>query len=695
MAIDADALPLLPGHQHKTLDFGSAGVTASLSQYGRFLSIFSADPIHGQVVVAPWEQFPEDKLYDQSYVRQYRALPVKAAVDHEAGFGMSLAVGGDDSAATTSEKKWSFAEGSWPTSRASVDSVTTIEQYVVANGMVLHTIRATNHGDTALPVTASFGGLFSVHRAPYTQLTPQGICTIPDFDNTLVAGKTLVIHNRHLGVTLQAGWYVDDELQPLDPVSLNTDTGPLEYRCATTCYIAPAEERVFSVVYSLGRSAVADLESLPLPRDLAASANSSLQGLSFPRLAAFLGGGDRGDALAYIVLRNVDYLVGCCAIPVKDVDGDNDRGVCIIADHQCLPLGWNRDNYWQLRLLYDLYPHLNAVCVPGAAEMARRRFHHILKAHLRWVFDTAQRPHGYWARSFFVNGEPKDAVFQLDQQCYPLLELAEYAAHFASPDSPDADAELAFISKLATGSVDTVLTMLRDHQWSGDGNGDSDGEQLWLFKTDETPADDEVAFPYHFSSHVVLWRTLSSLAKLQRAVGPCVISTPVDEWATRVRNDTLSHFVTTHPTTGKNMFAYLTSTTGQYQFYHDANDLPTALAPSWGFCALDSQTWHNTLAFGFSTANTDGFYPGGKYGGLGSVHTRDPWPLGEGQRLVIKAQLHQDVSEVINRLLVQVQWDGLFSEAVDRHTGVVTSKHWFSWPGSFVSSALINYRDRY
>ncbi len=62
-------------------------------------------------------------------------------------------------------------------------------------------------------------------------------------------------------------------------------------------------------------------------------------------------------------------------------------------------------------------------------------------------------------------------------------------------------------------SVDSVLEVLQEHRWtspSGTDNGDQ-GDRLWLFKTDETPADDEVAFPYHFSSHVLLWRTLLSL----------------------------------------------------------------------------------------------------------------------------------------------------------------------------------------
>jgi meiotically up-regulated gene 157 (Mug157) protein len=292
-------------------------------------------------------------------------------------------------------------------------------------------------------------------------------------------------------------------------------------------------------------------------------------------------------------------------------------------------------------------------------------------------------------------------VFQLDQQCYPLLELAEYALQFAQPGNEGWEEEREFVGQMASKAVDEVLACLQEHRWTAgqtesklNGAPAAAAQQLWLFKTDETPADDEVAYPYHFSSHILLWRALESLAKLQALIEPGIITTPVGDWAKNVHAATLQHFTTTHPVSHKPMFAYLTSTTGQYQFYHDANDLPTALAPDWGFCAADSEAWANTLEFAFSTLNEGGYYPGGPYGGLGSVHTRDPWPLGDGQRLAIIAttggKRARQRDEVLDKIVSEAQWDGLFSEAVNRDTGVVTSKHWFSWPGSFISSILVS-----
>jgi hypothetical protein len=67
---------------------------------------------------------------------------------------------------------------------------------------------------------------------------------------------------------------------------------------------------------------------------------ATLPVFNMDRLSALLG---HDETLAFMVARNVDYLLNCCSVDVKDENG-NDGGVCIITDHVCLPLGWNRDN---------------------------------------------------------------------------------------------------------------------------------------------------------------------------------------------------------------------------------------------------------------------------------------------------------------------------------------------------------------
>jgi meiotically up-regulated gene 157 (Mug157) protein len=129
---------------------------------------------------------------------------------------------------------------------------------------------------------------------------------------------------------------------------------------------------------------------------------------------------------------------------------------------------------------------------------------------------------------------------------------------------------------------------------------------------------------------------------------------------------------------------------GNYQLYHDVNDLPTIYAPVWGFCHPHDEAWDRTLQFALSTQNKGGFYPG-VFGGLGSVHTPHPWPLGDVQELLY-AQVLGDQGRwqrVLQKLKRVVQWDGLFSEAINEETGQVESRHWFSWPGAFLSTVLL------
>ena len=101
----------------------------------------------------------------------------------------------------------------------------------------------------------------------------------------------------------------------------------------------------------------------------------------------------------------------------------------------------------------------------------------------------------------------------------------------------------------------------------------------WLFPTDETPADDPLAFPYHFSSHLLMWRTFGRLAAVERGAG-------WDDLAAQVRTAIQRHFVA--PRDGTALYAYATDGHGRYHFYHDANDVPLALAPVCGFVGVNS-----------------------------------------------------------------------------------------------------------
>src|SRR5271170_6099039 len=81
-----------------------------------------------------------------------------------------------------------------------------------------------------------------------------------------------------------------------------------------------------------------------------------------------------------------------------------------------------------MRFLRTVKTYANDLFTSVASVEWIEEIDRVLYGHLVWIFDHAQRTtEGFWGRSYLANGALKDRnVFQLDQQCYPLLELAEF-----------------------------------------------------------------------------------------------------------------------------------------------------------------------------------------------------------------------------------------------------------------------------
>lgn len=304
-----------------------------------------------------------------------------------------------------------------------------------------------------------------------------------------------------------------------------------------------------------------------------------------------------------------------------------------------------------------------------------------IKGHLNWVFRKAQRPNKFWHRSYLVTGKPKDGgVFQLDQQCYPLLELCDYLEEYPE--------EQRFVDELlATHAITDILDLFQSKQDPATG----------LYPTDETPGDDAVEFPFHFSSHVLLWYTLKRIANLCRIVkaAPGYSVEDLESLAENIQSTAKKAFISSSEEAGKSRIAYLTDGHGQHTFYHDANDIPTVFATKWGFFTTPAEikTWRKTMDFALTAENEAGYSRGGPFEGLGSVHSKGPWPLGYFQELMYAHMIgkREAARDVSRRIIGAMQWDGTFGEAVDVNSGQTTSKAWFSWPGSMLGALLIEY----
>ncbi|HKY51396.1 MAG TPA: glycoside hydrolase family 125 protein, partial [Candidatus Limnocylindria bacterium] len=330
-------------------------------------------------------------------------------------------------------------------------------------------------------------------------------------------------------------------------------------------------------------------------------------------------GRDRDDERP--IRRAASYALDCAAADAGD------GLVAMLADHEILPLVWTRDAYYVCRMLLELAPR-------------NERVRAVVDGFIRWLYEEAERPAGWWPRASLANGVAKDPAFQLDQQLFPLLLLEDHARLTGDRSTLES----------FTRMRDEVLHALLSRRTA-----------FGLIATDETPADDPLQQPFHFSSHVLLWRVLRDLDPRS---------------ASEVRDATRDGF------TDGDRFAYAVrgEKVEDPRHYHDANDLPTVFAPGWGFCGADDPIWRATIAFAWSGENQG--YFAGELGGLGSLHTRHPWPLGDLQEIVVGRVLGDAHRErrAWERLERIETWDGLLPEAYDETTGAVASRHWFAWP---------------
>lgn len=624
----------------KTVDIGTGRLAVSLNQRGMIHSINCAHPDHGYITLSPIGQFSNDEWYNSDFVRSYR----RQLAEQSTGFGIFP------------KSEWQqieifFTGGKYPRFVYESEAMKVESTYYAVDEFLVHVLQMTNHSTKEIRFPVEIGGTFCLGRSSYGQLTEGGPIPMPSLENELsVEGNRLTLANKYLPAKMN--WVIFHGQKPVKLDSLRqVEKRPITHQSDYEMTIRAGETEVLTSALILSPTLEIKEITCDLVGKLLDRSGDKSHTLFISKNKAEL------PLSSFIINRNIDYIISCCSVPVG---GDQ---FCVITDHQLLPLSWNRDAFYMMDLLLEAVNH--QVPAEGKREIQR-----IVKGHLSWMFEGAQRPDGYWGRAYLTNGFCKDKVFQLDQQCYPLLEMCRYDETFE-------DAELV---EHLVPCIDEVLEIILHHK----------DEEKWLFRTGETPADDRADYPYHFSSQILVWHTFKKLAALNEIYS--FTGSRLDEWADDVKKDCLQAFKVDR--NGIPVFAYLTDLKGNHQFYHDANDLPTVLAPIWDFCDRVDAVWRNTMEFAFSQENHGGYYTG-KFAGLGSVHTPHPWPLGDGQELLFSKLTDQTerLEKVWEKLMKLVQWDGLFSEAVHENTGEVASRHWFSWPGAFISTILLSFRD--
>ncbi len=584
---------LWESHGYKPLDFGADGVTGSVDQNGRILALNCYHPQYGYVTLTSAPPFPEAERYNPAAVRKYRADLVNLE-----GFGLQF----DAEIISRHPNLW---DDVIPSDELSyVDGDADIWTFACEGG-VIQLWNISGMGGHTL----CWSGQLSLQRSAYTQLTEGGPIPMPPVEtHAHFKSGLLTIQNPALGwAAAVAGLPAGDEWQQEadSPISVQ-----LKY----------PEIKDVVLAYGVGPTVQVASENaqrlLANEKSLYAKIRAQWKKLNLDQYA------DSAE-----LQRGLTYSL-MMAVPV-------DEGVCFLTDHMILSLSWNRDSYYTARALLGVNPESN--------DLVRR--------HLIWLFEQAERRDGAWGRCYLANGKIKDGAFQLDQQLFPLLELAEYVS--------EADDWATF--KRLQPHIKPLIDMLMVRK----------APDAMLFPTDETPADDPIALPYHLSSHILFWRVLTELIDLHP-------ERHYKAMIEQLRQDIDRAFIAEH--NGKRLYVYATNGAGKHHFYHDANDLPLALAPSWRFVPADDPVWRATVDFAFSEDNVGGYYNGR----LGSVHTKAAWALGDIQDLIIARAIGDAAREqrAWDHLREAAQWDGALPEAYDPETGEVVSRHWFAWPNA-------------
>jgi uncharacterized protein len=635
--------PLDPARPYKPLDVGEAGVSASVDAHGRLVAVSQGHPRHGVVTLSSHGPLPPSWRHDQAAVRRWRR---RLSAPDAAAFGLRPAAaapadgatGPGGGAAAPGGPGGGAAGGGAPAWLAGhalpVTGLAGVARPALAT-LVPHPDDADGAPGVLQvllpdppPPPLAWRGTLSLARAAYAELTEGG--PLPEPPRRLSAratGAEVVLADQELGWAVALA----GDLAPAARATL---------RAGRAAVGAPLRAGGRLVALGLGPDPG---RALAAARRLALLDPDAALGRAGSRWRARWAGWPRLGPLDEVARRGVAYVLGCCAVPVGSA-------TCLVTDHRILPLAWTRDSWFAARAL------LAWARATGNPEPAR-----LVRQHLAWLFEVADRPEGWWARSHLVGGQRKDRAFQLDQQLYPLLELADYV-ELTGDRRP-----LARHHAEATRALEAV-----DRRRAAGAA---------LFATEETPADDPLPLPYQTACQVLAWWTLTRLDRLGVGGGR------LGRLARSVREAVRRHQVLADASPPR--YAYATDLAGAGLDYHDANDLPLALAPTWGFCRPDDPLWRATMRFAFQPANP-GFAPG-PHGGLGSVHTPGAWPLGHLQAWLAghAAGDAATVAAAQGALAAAALWDGALPEASDPRSGRPRSRPWFAWPGAAAAAVLL------
>ncbi len=625
----------------KPYDIGNTIVSASVSETGKIITLNTAHKKHGFIKLAPVKSFSNSNWYNPEEVRLYRNSFL-SDVTASKGYGLDFSNHGKNFPSAENDVTNLRFESNILYSEF-VSNKFIFKKHIftpIDENCVIQLYELQNLTEAQIRLEFKVAGYFGIIRASYGQITENGPIPIPPVKNhykNLGENKFLIteIGTESLASIEVSGDY--DQFHLIEEITAQDE--PFTIANEGIIVVPPAKLISLALIIRISDEPALVSPSMSMPEIYKALQNTRDY---WDKLRVYTG----NHKWDFIINRNFAYSYGCCFIK---------KFGAMITDHQSLPLTWNRDNYFMYKLMESVYRiTLNSEILEA------------LKCHIKWLF-TYITENG-WGRSHLVNGKIKDKVFQFDQQCYPVLELYDYLRI-----NPDSESEIRSFAPLLNKVSDVLFC--------------AKGKGVMLFETKENPADDPVKYPYHFSTQILAWKTFKVLASLNARYA--FSNRDFLSIAEEIKADILKYMITED--NDKSIFCYTTDLRGNYELYHDANDMPFALASLWGFVDVADSVYLNSFDWAFSERNR-GYYLG-EFGGLGSDHAKGHWPLGDSQvQAIATAMIKSNIAigykllESIQSMLQSVvQKDGLFSESVHHDTGKVFTRYWFAWPGASIS----------
>lgn len=278
------------------------------------------------MVAEPYEQFDGARFHDTPYVREYRGRMLRSIQSGSPGFGLRFDV--EVKSLVVNQHGLGQATIIYETT-SGLEITTSLA--VGEDGVVIQSsqIKSTKNSPIELSYSIDFG--ISVNRASYGQLTEGGPIPIPNSENrfeVVNAGRAFTVTNPNLSAYLHGHLEFNDEPVEIGAHVLNQTfmQSPVKGSISKSCVVNPESTVKLATMFELqpGRytTSTRDYHS---PLDLAGA----------PAVWPIPETPGR-----FIVRRNLEYILGNCAIPLSPAA----NAVCIITDHVALPLGWMRDN---------------------------------------------------------------------------------------------------------------------------------------------------------------------------------------------------------------------------------------------------------------------------------------------------------------------------------------------------------------